>query len=118
MVGMGYSREEITDSLARMKYDDITATYLLLGRRANEVSLRGDTGLAGNGRCITVVTGVFDVRAGGGQRLVVLQRRLPAEAPPTRRRRSGTETWPRLRLRPRQAAQGQRPRYGPILTVV
>uniref|UniRef100_A0A4W6EJQ1 non-specific serine/threonine protein kinase n=1 Tax=Lates calcarifer TaxID=8187 RepID=A0A4W6EJQ1_LATCA len=37
MVGMGYSREEINDSLAKMKYDDITATYLLLGRRAAEV---------------------------------------------------------------------------------
>ncbi|XP_073348624.1 MAP/microtubule affinity-regulating kinase 3-like isoform X3 [Pagrus major] len=37
MVGMGYSREEINDSLTKMKYDDITATYLLLGRRAAEV---------------------------------------------------------------------------------
>uniref|UniRef100_A0AAQ5ZI86 MAP/microtubule affinity-regulating kinase 3 n=1 Tax=Amphiprion ocellaris TaxID=80972 RepID=A0AAQ5ZI86_AMPOC len=33
MVGMGYSRDEINDSLAKMKYDDITATYLLLGRK-------------------------------------------------------------------------------------
>lgn len=38
MVGMGYSRDKINDSLAKMKYDDITATYLLLGRRAAEVS--------------------------------------------------------------------------------
>lgn len=37
MVGMGYSREEINDSLTKMKYDDITATYLLLGHRAAEV---------------------------------------------------------------------------------
>ncbi|XP_037606726.1 MAP/microtubule affinity-regulating kinase 3-like isoform X3 [Sebastes umbrosus] len=37
MVGMGYSREEINDSLSKMKYDDITAAYLLLGRRAAEV---------------------------------------------------------------------------------
>uniref|UniRef100_A0A3Q4M887 MAP/microtubule affinity-regulating kinase 3 n=1 Tax=Neolamprologus brichardi TaxID=32507 RepID=A0A3Q4M887_NEOBR len=29
MVGMGYSRDAITDSLSKMKYDDITATYLL-----------------------------------------------------------------------------------------
>lgn len=37
MVGMGYSREEINDSLTKMKYNDITATYLLLGRKAAEV---------------------------------------------------------------------------------
>lgn len=37
MVGMGYCRDEINDSLAKMKYDDITATYLLLGRKAAEV---------------------------------------------------------------------------------
>lgn len=39
MVGMGYSREQITDSLTKMKYDDITATYLLLGRKAAEVEV-------------------------------------------------------------------------------
>ncbi|MEQ2174545.1 MAP/microtubule affinity-regulating kinase 3 [Goodea atripinnis] len=40
MVQMGYSREKINDSLTKMKYDDITATYLLLGRKAAEVSVR------------------------------------------------------------------------------
>ncbi|XP_041814821.1 MAP/microtubule affinity-regulating kinase 3-like isoform X2 [Chelmon rostratus] len=39
MVGMGYSREEINDSLTKMKYNDITATYLLLGRKAAEVEV-------------------------------------------------------------------------------
>lgn len=38
MVGMGYSREEIHESLTRMRYDEITATYLLLGRKPTEVS--------------------------------------------------------------------------------
>uniref|UniRef100_A0A4W4EDI3 non-specific serine/threonine protein kinase n=1 Tax=Electrophorus electricus TaxID=8005 RepID=A0A4W4EDI3_ELEEL len=40
MVGMGYSREEIQESLSKMKYDEITATYLLLGRKANEVRIQ------------------------------------------------------------------------------
>ncbi|XP_063804603.1 MAP/microtubule affinity-regulating kinase 3 isoform X4 [Pseudophryne corroboree] len=37
MVGMGYSREEIQESLSKMKYDEITATYLLLGRKSTEL---------------------------------------------------------------------------------
>ncbi|XP_029973602.1 MAP/microtubule affinity-regulating kinase 3a isoform X3 [Salarias fasciatus] len=37
MVGMGYNLEKIQDSLAKMKYDEITATYLLLGRKASEL---------------------------------------------------------------------------------
>ncbi|KAF7251795.1 MAP/microtubule affinity-regulating kinase 3 [Varanus komodoensis] len=37
MVGMGYSQEEIHESLSKMKYDEITATYLLLGRKSSEL---------------------------------------------------------------------------------
>uniref|UniRef100_A0A8C4T6Y9 MAP/microtubule affinity-regulating kinase 3 n=1 Tax=Erpetoichthys calabaricus TaxID=27687 RepID=A0A8C4T6Y9_ERPCA len=37
MIGMGYSREEINESLSKMKYDEITATYLLLGRKSSEL---------------------------------------------------------------------------------
>ncbi|XP_074005556.1 MAP/microtubule affinity-regulating kinase 3 isoform X6 [Numenius arquata] len=37
IVGMGYSQEEIQESLSKMKYDEITATYLLLGRKSSEV---------------------------------------------------------------------------------
>lgn len=39
MVGMGFNLEEIQESLAKMKYDEITATYLLLGRKASEVQV-------------------------------------------------------------------------------
>ncbi|XP_039625234.1 MAP/microtubule affinity-regulating kinase 4 isoform X1 [Polypterus senegalus] len=37
MVGMGYTREEIKDALTNQKYNEITATYLLLGRKNNEL---------------------------------------------------------------------------------
>ncbi|XP_058472000.1 MAP/microtubule affinity-regulating kinase 3a isoform X9 [Solea solea] len=37
MVGMGYNLDKIQESLAKMKYDEITATYLLLGRKASEL---------------------------------------------------------------------------------
>ncbi|XP_069494225.1 MAP/microtubule affinity-regulating kinase 3 isoform X2 [Ambystoma mexicanum] len=37
MMGMGYSKDEIQESLSKMKYDEITATYLLLGRKSSEL---------------------------------------------------------------------------------
>ncbi|XP_058052044.1 MAP/microtubule affinity-regulating kinase 4 isoform X1 [Ahaetulla prasina] len=37
MVGMGYSREEIKEALANQKYNEVTATYLLLGRKNEQV---------------------------------------------------------------------------------
>lgn len=38
LVGMGYSRAEIEESLSQCKYDDVFATYLLLGRKNSDVS--------------------------------------------------------------------------------
>ncbi|CAG2235396.1 MARK [Mytilus edulis] len=37
MVNMGYSRKDIEDTITHQKYDDIQATYLLLGRRTLEL---------------------------------------------------------------------------------
>ncbi|XP_026667423.1 serine/threonine-protein kinase MARK2-like isoform X4 [Ceratina calcarata] len=36
LVSMGYTRTEIEDSLAQAKYDDVFATYLLLGRKITD----------------------------------------------------------------------------------
>ncbi|XP_067317408.1 MAP/microtubule affinity-regulating kinase 4 isoform X2 [Anolis sagrei] len=37
MVGMGYTREEIKEALTNQKYNEVTATYLLLGRKTEQV---------------------------------------------------------------------------------
>ncbi|KAM3830283.1 MAP/microtubule affinity-regulating kinase 4 isoform 1-T1 [Vipera latastei] len=37
MVGMGYTREEVKEALANQKYNEVTATYLLLGRKNEQV---------------------------------------------------------------------------------
>lgn len=39
MVNMGYPRKDIEDSISENKYNELTATYLLLGRRATDVSV-------------------------------------------------------------------------------
>lgn len=42
LASMGYTRSEIEDSLGQAKYDDVFATYLLLGRKTTDVSKRGE----------------------------------------------------------------------------
>ena len=39
LVGMGYSRHEVEESLKTAKFDDIYASYLLLGRMGSDVSI-------------------------------------------------------------------------------
>lgn len=38
LVAMGYNRQDIEDSLSQVRYDDVFATYLLLGRKSTDVS--------------------------------------------------------------------------------
>ena len=38
LAGMGYNKSDIEESLKTQKYDDLFATYLLLGRRSSDVS--------------------------------------------------------------------------------
>ncbi|KAG7274636.1 hypothetical protein CRUP_009679, partial [Coryphaenoides rupestris] len=40
MVSMGYSRDEIKDALTTQKYNEVTATYLLLGRKSEGAGLK------------------------------------------------------------------------------
>uniref|UniRef100_A0A6Q2Y5J6 non-specific serine/threonine protein kinase n=1 Tax=Esox lucius TaxID=8010 RepID=A0A6Q2Y5J6_ESOLU len=46
MVGMGYTREEIKDALTTRKYNEVTATYLLLGRRNDGSDSRSASSLS------------------------------------------------------------------------
>ncbi len=39
IMSMGYTKDEIEESLKSRKYDDIMANYLLLGKRTTEVSI-------------------------------------------------------------------------------
>jgi len=41
LVGLGYNRADIEDSLKTQKYDDVFATYLLLGRRSTDLESDG-----------------------------------------------------------------------------
>nr|XP_043888579.1 MAP/microtubule affinity-regulating kinase 4-like isoform X4 [Solea senegalensis] len=44
MVGMGFTREEVRDSLVNQKYNEVTATYLLLGRKSEPDGSESRTG--------------------------------------------------------------------------
>jgi len=105
LVGMGYSRTEIEDSLAQAKYDDVFATYLLLGRKSTDpesdgsrsgssLSLRGMTPGAGT-------PGATTTNAQSPSHRGVHRSISATNAKPSRRASSGGET-----LRESQPANG------------
>jgi MAP/microtubule affinity-regulating kinase len=59
LTGMGYNKSDIEDSLKTQKYDDIFATYLLLGRRSSD--LESDGSRSGSSLSLRNIVG-----AGGG----------------------------------------------------
>ncbi|XP_069063859.1 MAP/microtubule affinity-regulating kinase 4 isoform X2 [Pleurodeles waltl] len=61
MVGMGYTREEIKEALNTQKYNEVTATYLLLGRK-NEVE--GSESRSGSSLSLARVRAPTDVANG------------------------------------------------------
>uniref|UniRef100_A0A672MZL5 non-specific serine/threonine protein kinase n=1 Tax=Sinocyclocheilus grahami TaxID=75366 RepID=A0A672MZL5_SINGR len=88
IVGMGFSREKIQESLSKMNYDEITAIYLLLGRKTSEVKnlpnvsftvgVVANSALSNSKRTIPV-TGDGDVKQEGG----VTARKPPTHSPPS-----------------------------------
>ncbi|XP_037982404.1 MAP/microtubule affinity-regulating kinase 4-like [Motacilla alba alba] len=126
MVGMGYSREEIKEALSTHKYNEVTATYLLLGRRgepeggtALSLSLSRPRGVAEapNGATKSGTSGSHHgkgQRGGGHHR----QRRhsdfcgpAPSAAPPPRRSPPGPAP-PPSELREGGVAGGAAPPLG------
>uniref|UniRef100_A0A673I911 non-specific serine/threonine protein kinase n=1 Tax=Sinocyclocheilus rhinocerous TaxID=307959 RepID=A0A673I911_9TELE len=78
--GMGFSREKIQESLSKMNYDEITAIYLLLGRKTSEVSFGvvANSALSNSKRTIPV-TADGDVK----QECGVTARKPPTHSPPS-----------------------------------
>ncbi|KAI4486313.1 hypothetical protein M0802_012361 [Mischocyttarus mexicanus] len=62
LANMGYTRSEIEDSLGQAKYDDVFATYLLLGRKTTDPESDGSR----SGSSLSLRTIPAQVSSGGG----------------------------------------------------
>ena len=67
MVAMGYNKREIEESLRNQRYDDVTATYLLLGRqRKNDGTHEGSESRTASSTSLKVTTSSSSTTHNGG----------------------------------------------------
>ncbi|KAH8270864.1 hypothetical protein KR018_007635 [Drosophila ironensis] len=105
LVAMGYNRQEIEASLSQVRYDDVFATYLLLGRKSTDPESDGSR--SGSSLSLRNISG-NDAGANAGSAGVQspthrgVHRSISASSTkPSRRASSGAET---LRVGPTNAA--------------
>ncbi|XP_026837189.1 serine/threonine-protein kinase MARK2 isoform X9 [Drosophila erecta] len=105
LVAMGYNRSEIEASLSQVRYDDVFATYLLLGRKSTDPESDGSR--SGSSLSLRNISG-NDAGANAGSASVQspthrgVHRSISASSTkPSRRASSGAET---LRVGPTNAA--------------
>ncbi|XP_037948686.1 serine/threonine-protein kinase MARK2 isoform X5 [Teleopsis dalmanni] len=96
LVAMGYNRQEIETSLSQVRYDDVFATYLLLGRKSTDPESDGSR--SGSSHSLRNITG-NDTGTSGGNSSVQspthrgVHRSISASSTkPSRRASSGAET--------------------------
>jgi len=110
LVAMGYNRQEIEDSLSQVRYDDVFATYLLLGRKSTDPESDGSR--SGSSLSLRNIAGNDNVTGSGGGGTTSIQspthrgvhRSISASSTkPSRRASSGAET---LRVGPTAIGSG------------
>ncbi|XP_030372237.1 MAP/microtubule affinity-regulating kinase 3 isoform X16 [Scaptodrosophila lebanonensis] len=96
LVAMGYNRQEIEASLSQVRYDDVFATYLLLGRKSTDPESDGSR--SGSSLSLRNISG-NDAGANAGNSVVQspthrgVHRSISASSTkPSRRASSGAET--------------------------
>jgi len=107
LVAMGYNRQEIEDSLSQVRYDDVFATYLLLGRKSTDPESDGSR--SGSSLSLRNIAGNDAAASGGGSSVQSpthrgVHRSISASSTkPSRRASSGAET---LRVGPTAIGSG------------